>query len=87
MSIDPCEHRDSSSTRIVLSGVVDRAMAVRVEAAVRTGLRSGPKVEVDMRNVERWEDDALGSVADCARLGNGVEFLMAGKGRVPGTPA
>jgi hypothetical protein len=74
----------AAGVRIVISGVLDRAAVGTVEDAVRAGLRAGPRVEVDVRAVERWVDDALGSLADCARLGTGVEFLMEGKGRVRG---
>lgn len=87
MTADRCHDGDRSRVRIVLTGVVDRAAVGSVETAVRNGLRSGPRVDVDLRDVEAWEDDALRHVAGCARLGDGVEFLMAGKGRTPGTPA
>jgi len=86
MTFDHDHHGGRSSTRITLSGVVDRATVGGVERAVRDGLRTGPRVDVDLRDVEGWEDDALRRVAECARLGVGVEFLVAGKRRVPGVP-
>lgn len=67
------------SVRIVVAGVVDRATAGTVADAVRQGLETSPRVEVDIRAVRRWEDDSLGEVAACTRLGDGVEFLVEGR--------
>ena len=71
--------------RIVVSGVVDRVAADSVAAAVREGLESSPRVEVDIRAVCRWEDDSLSEIAACTRLGTGVEFRVDGRraGRAP----
>jgi hypothetical protein len=76
---------EGAGVQIVVSGVVDRDTMGTVEHAIRAGLCTGPRVEVDVRAVERWEDDALGSLAGFARIGTGVEFRMEGKGRAPGT--
>ena len=64
---------------IVLAGVVDAATAASVADAVRDGLTSGPVVQVDIRGVHRWEDDALGTLAACTRMGAGVEFRVDGR--------
>lgn len=84
MTFDMFQDPDGTRVRIVVSGVVDRDAVGTVQHAIREGLCSGPHVEVDVRAVERWEDDSLGSLADCARIGAGVEFRMEGKGRTPG---
>jgi hypothetical protein len=65
--------------RIVVSGTVDRAAVGTVADAVRGELERSAGVEVDVRAVERWEDDALGALASCARIGDGVEILMEGR--------
>lgn len=73
---DPTEGR---GLRIVVSGVVDRETAGTVADAVREGLESAPRVEVDIRAVDRWEDDSLRDLAACTLLGDGVEFLVEGR--------
>ena len=81
---DPSGEADAS-TRIVVSGRIDREVVDTVETAVRAALSTGPRVEVDVRAVEGWGDDAVRGLAECARLGPGVEFVMDGKRRVPGS--
>lgn len=76
--------RPPHGVRIVVSGVVDRARAEDLADAVRHGLETAPRVEVDIRAVDRWEDDALGDLAACTRLGDGVEFLAEGRRAGPG---
>jgi hypothetical protein len=75
--------RDDASeprgVRIVVSGVVDRETAGTVADAVRQGLETAPRVEVDIRAVDRWEDDSLRDLAACTLLGDGVEFLVEGR--------
>jgi hypothetical protein len=70
---------DGPGVRIVVSGVVDREKAGTVADAVRHGLETAPRVEVDIRAVDRWEDDSLRDLAACTCLGDGVEFLVEGR--------
>lgn len=68
--------------RIVVSGVVDAAAVDTVTDAVRGVLEHDPGVELDIRGVEHWVDDALRDLAACAQLGP-VEILAAGRRRRP----
>ena len=75
----PTGGRDGNGVRIVVTGVVDRETVDTVADAVRQGLETAPRVEVDIRAVDRWVDDSLRDLAACTQLGDGVEFLVEGR--------
>lgn len=68
---------------ITVTGALDARGVADVESALRKALERSPSVEVNLLGVEHLSQEAIHALADCARLGLGIRFRVAGTALSP----